>query len=812
MSSFRLKIWQIEQTCVVELSWGQGQQLTAKLPYLPTLTTLYQTWQQTYLNFYQSAVRARVGKSGTLAAPAIDWRAKLVQAEAKLLAEFHLWLSQAELLEIRREIARAALEDTGHSAIDVFVTCDSPELERLPWEAWELGTEFAAKKTIRIARTPANIRADRGQRKRNGKMRILAILGDDTGLNFQADREAVKSLSRLAEIHFVGWQQDTRTADLKQTIRQTIADEQGWDILFFAGHSNEAALTGGELAIAPNESIFLSEIAPQLILAKERGLQFAIFNSCRGLSIAQTLIDLGLNQVAVMREPIHNRVAQEFLVRFVQSLSEFKDGHDALLYACQSLKLEKNLTYPSAYLIPSLFRHPDSVPFQLKPSGWKETLKQWLPTKQEAIALLLLVGLSLFPPLQRWLLEQRVRVQAMYRQTTGQTATSAAPHILLVQIDDRSLQKARITDPKPMRREYLAQLVNQLSALDARVIGIDFWLDRPHAEDASLCTALRSAVARQKTWFVFAVHESDTREWLMTTPEVARSTWSLQGDGAIPLWHLRPLPWLDSTPPPFSYLLATAYRLQTEVFPTHPTEQLLAPNLNSEQELLTQVRATVAKAIPKNGQPLISDAMQLQLVTALSYRFGQRWFQPILDFSIPPDQLYETIPAWQLLEQPDAVLKSRGLTSLQSRLVMITAGEYSEAGAGFEGEDNFPIPAAIADWRSQQVPPNHNPNISGGEVHAYMTHHFLTHRFVVPMPDIWLVLLVIPLGKGLALLFATHAKTQWNFVLMGATIGYGLISLQLYLVPGLLLPWLLPSATVWAYLILTFLRRNHVYH
>jgi hypothetical protein len=37
----------------------------------------------------------------------------------------------------------------------------------------------------------------------------LAILGDDTGLNFQADKQAVRSLCSIAEVEFVGWQRWT---------------------------------------------------------------------------------------------------------------------------------------------------------------------------------------------------------------------------------------------------------------------------------------------------------------------------------------------------------------------------------------------------------------------------------------------------------------------------------------------------------------------------------------------------------------------------------------------------------------------------
>lgn len=809
MTAFRLKIWQIEQTCIFDLTWGQNwsQQLTVKLPYLSTLAPLYQTWRQAYLNFYQSGVRARVEISGTATAPAIDWRARLVQAEAQLLAEFHYWLGQAELLPLRQAIARAAsASKQAATPVDLFVTCDSDELARLPWEAWELGTEFATPQPIRIARTPTTIRAEAGQRLRSGKMRILAILGDETGLSFATEQAALRSLRAVATVEFVGWRSGCSSARLKEQIQQQIADEQGWDILFFAGHSNETEITGGELAIAPGVSILMQEIAPQLAIAKARGLQFALFNSCNGLSIAQTLINLGLSQVAVMREPIHNQVAQEFLLRFLQALAAYQDSHEALLTACQFLKLERNLTYPSASLIPSLFRHPDSVPFQLKPFGWRAALKQWLPTRREAIALTLLTAVSLLPPVQQSLLDQRVLLQARYRQWTGQMGTPATPPLLMVQIDEASLRKDGISNANPFPRDYLAKLVRQLSALKAQVVGIDFQLDRPHAEDPQLKQALQTAIQRHHTWFVLVGRQSQTGEWLMVTPEVASPTWSLQGDSWVPFWYVKPLPWLDSTPQPFSYLLATAYRLQHQA-PGAASPPY--PSLDNPQELATQLNLYSRQQPAATRNPLITEAMQLHPITALSYALQQRWLQPILDFSIPPSQVFDTIPAWQLLQQPQQVLQSHKLTDLHTQLVMIAAGGYSEAGANFEGEDNFPLPPAIAYWRSQQQPPDENRVLPGGEAHAYMTHHFLTQRFVIPIPDLWMVLLTIPLGKALALYGSRGHKQRRVWLPLGITLGYGVLSLQAYLTAAVLLPWLLPTATLGMYVLSTGKREHH---
>ena len=72
-----------------------------------------------------------------------------------------------------------------------------------------------------------------------------------------------------------------------------------------------------------------------------------------------------------MREPIHNRVAQTFLIQFLQSLSHLDDVHTALQKVSQSLRSESNLTYPSAHLVPSLFRHSDAALFRLHPTDWQ---------------------------------------------------------------------------------------------------------------------------------------------------------------------------------------------------------------------------------------------------------------------------------------------------------------------------------------------------------------------------------------------------------------------------------------------------------
>ena len=806
-----LKVQQIDRVCRFDLSWGQGQQLSATLDYPVELMQCYYAWQQAYLSFYKSVklsiaqpstqlepdeLRGRTIASGSFA-PAVDWQARLVEAETHLLQGLHCWLRQGELFEIRAAIAQSQCSQ-------VFLTCTPIELARFPWEAWEIGSDFAAVGAVRLVRIPATIRAAAVPLRRRGRARILAILGDDTGLNFQADRAAVADLTRIAEVQFVGWQPGQSATEVKEAIRQAIADDRGWDVLFFAGHSNETLVTGGELAIAPGVSLQICEIAAPLTLAQSRGLQFALFNSCSGLAIAESLIDLGLSQVAVMREPIHNRVAQEFLRLFLHHLAAHRDVQESLQLACQFLRLEKNLTYPSAYLLPSLFCRPGAAWFQLPRIDWRLRLRQALPTRWQTIAFTACAALSLVPPAQTALLHQRLWTQALYRQTTAQVPPPATPPVLLVQIDDASLRRdPRIANPNPINRRYLAAVVDRLAQQKARVVGVDYLLDRPVGDEPVLAQAIRKAVSQHQTWFVFgAPFSSFEQENLFAARPVADPAWSLQGYVSI-LPEQVTLPYPDEdcrAACPFGYWLALLH-----------TSSPPPPQLSSSTDSRSLLAAAVAQAAPKNPQLQSLQRSRLSPVSASLYdTLGLPWFDPIVDYSIPPDRIYRRLAAWRLLEHPES------LPDLSHQIVIIAAGGYTEAGGVKPQQvDYYSVPPAVEFWRDRlprdngaatfrqgrsQNTPDYLPVLTGGEIHAYSLHHLLHQRLVVPVPDLLLLGLAGLLGRGLADRVGKR-KRPWAIGLALATGLYGFASLQLFVSASVLLPWLLPSSLVWLLLL-----------
>lgn len=808
MANLYLKIQEVNQTCLLELSWGKGQQITAEVNYPDNIIRLYTVWQQAYYDFYNhQEFRGRVISQGVINQAPVDRHAKLVKAEATLLYEFHQWLRDRKLYEIREVVGKTSKQIVTQTnkkthetdtAVNVFIICNSLELARLPWESWELGKEFAADK-IRVIRQPINIIQPSTDPVIGRKARILAILGDDNGLSFSQEKQALKSLEKVIDVQIIGWEAGKDINDLKQEITNNLKSDRGWDILFFAGHSNETNLTGGEITIAPNHTISLHEIERPLTIAKENGLQVAIFNSCKGLSIANRLIDLGLSQIAVMREPIHNQVAIEFFLRFSQALSEYKDIYECLLSASQYLRLEKNLTYPSAYLVPSLFSHPAATLFRITPFGIKQRLKGLIPTPVEAIAISALTLISIQVPVQGWLLEKRVETQAIYRQITGQVESVQTPPVLLVQIDNESINKAGILSPRPMNRQYLASLVDKLVDLQAPVVGIDYLLDRP---DKNRDRILAKSIQRGLTFpptptrFVFAKTRDKNAKWLVVNPEIASPNWILPGEiELLPGYYMQLIPRSDENPKPraFAFLLAISHQLRKH-------DKSPKPQLESKQDFWQQINNYITN---HNEKDLLhkNPRSRLQNLTVISYGLGQMWLHPIVDFSIPPGQVYQTIPAWELLESKAGSSLQK---QLQQQVVIIAPGAYGEAGTAKDGEDNFELPAALAFWRNQKNNHNRLGVMTGGEVHSYMMHHYLKNRMVIPIPDVWMIGLAILLGKFLSHYLSLH-QVKRSHVLMLLSIGtpvYGLICLQTYISStALLLPWLLPTVTFWFYIL-----------
>jgi hypothetical protein len=800
--TFKLKVWHQpgDEFCSFLLLWDAGgKDIYVSLKYSEELQKRYRRWQKLYLASYELRPPQPLGNSGALNPGFGDRGNVLQEAEQDLVKSFQRWLGEGEVRKIQEKIRDELSHIAQHSSeqgreagervgIDVFISCNSIELARLPWEAWELAPERAPLGTVRIARTFAHSPDIYPVKKplRYRRPRILALIGHDPELPLHEDWKTLRSsLKSIADIYRVQWQPDDGIVEIKNKIAADISDNRGWDVLFFAGHSDETS-TGGRLAIASNLSLSIGELEDHLIEARENGLQLAVFNSCSGLPIATKLVELGM-QVVVMREPIPHKAAQIFLKQFCQQLAEHQDVHDALQHACYHLQSVEKFAHPSAYLIPSFFSPANAAPFRLEPSRWRRCTPRGL-------ALATLVLLSLMTPVQDWLLDRRVLIQAMYRNTTNQLPRETLPPVRLIAIDRESINRATETmdgfQVKPMDRRYLANLVTRLSTLGVKVIGIDYFLNQPEPNTEQLAKSIQAAVKQQETWFVLATSEPDR---LKVTPAIASANWSLQGDVNFYGWDVElPTDATCSKVCPFAYLLALASTLngQSSLF------DLPQPQLKSH----TDFQQELSRYLNRGEE-------QQNAIAVLQRTYSPLGMRSILDFSIPPQQAYERIPAWQFLSRPLSKPKN-----LQQQVVIIATGRYSKA------EDNFPMPSAIHYWKpwchSSQSRERQKPScvdvFTGGETHAYMVYQLLSSHRIALISDFWTIGVAAVLGKWIARKLRQQQNSkrkQQIFELVGATTVYGLVGLQVYISASVSIPWFLPSVMFWTYILSIFRKK-----
>lgn len=99
-----------------------------------------------------------------------------------------------------------------------------------PWHRWDLLAEAEAEVALSAIEydCPNNLNPLPTPK---GKVRILAILGRGADINQDADKQALEELAGKAGAQ-ITWREQPQASELNEQLWQ-----QGWDILFFAGHS-----------------------------------------------------------------------------------------------------------------------------------------------------------------------------------------------------------------------------------------------------------------------------------------------------------------------------------------------------------------------------------------------------------------------------------------------------------------------------------------------------------------------------------------------------------------------------------------------
>lgn len=322
----------------------QSIEAVGRLPPVPELPGYYDRWQTLYHQLGET-VRLSVTK-----VEPIDFsrRREACLTAAHLLQDrLNTWLLAEEFRPIREKwLEQLSLEDE----IRIIIQTENSQLRRLPWNLLDFMERYSRAEVALSALAWEQITQPKPI---SSQVRILAVLGDSQGIDTNRDRQVLEQLPQ-AQVEF-----------LPEPSRKELSDrlwQQSWDILFFGGHSSsQGAHETGRIFLNQTDSLTINELKYALRKAVAGGLKFAIFNSCDGLGLARELAELQIPQVIVMREPVPDRVAQEFLKSFLNSFAYGKSFYLAVREARERLEgLEDH--FPCASWLPIICQHPAAIP------------------------------------------------------------------------------------------------------------------------------------------------------------------------------------------------------------------------------------------------------------------------------------------------------------------------------------------------------------------------------------------------------------------------------------------------------------------
>lgn len=330
---------------------GGFEQFIGCLPPNPELAILNQKWQTFYKALHQRFDVARrrlfeVEEEGLTNISVRGFQELCQDIETK----FNLWLDSPSFSPIDRKLRTRLIPN---DEIQIIVETGDIILHRFPWHLWHFLEDYQQAEIGISTPEYSQINITKKPRK---KLRILTILGHSEGINIEIDRALIKEIKN-AEITFLV---EPKTTEF----HQKLWDKEGWDMLFFAGHSHTENHQG-IIFINPQESLTINELKTALNQAIKQGLNLAIFNSCDGIGLAQELSKLNIPQVIVMREGVPDLIAQEFLKNFLSALQQNKSVFCALREARERLQAwDKD--FPGGSWLPMICQNLSTFNLEIK--------------------------------------------------------------------------------------------------------------------------------------------------------------------------------------------------------------------------------------------------------------------------------------------------------------------------------------------------------------------------------------------------------------------------------------------------------------
>ncbi|WP_293132402.1 CHAT domain-containing protein [Microcoleus sp. bin38.metabat.b11b12b14.051] len=340
----------------------------ASLPPAPEVEELHRRWKVlcNALKPGSAASRIKLKSPGVTTNFSEDTPEEIYPNLYKHMRE---WLASDEFCKKIELNLRTYIGNISES-FKIFLENDNSQLWELPWDAWALREVYANCEIILTSCEYGTITRARNAVPvvRFSEGRILCVFGNSQGIDIKKDRRTIeKLLGDRCELNFL-------KEPTAEKLYEELFDEKGWQVLFFAGHSNsDWNAANGLLYInqnPDNNTITVEELKSGLKQAISNGLQLLIFNSCSSLGIATDIVAEGLHlpSIIVMRAPLPDPIAHDF----VKSLFEYLALGDPLFLAVRKAKndlLSWEPRFPGASGIPMLCQHPTFDEFILP--RWK---------------------------------------------------------------------------------------------------------------------------------------------------------------------------------------------------------------------------------------------------------------------------------------------------------------------------------------------------------------------------------------------------------------------------------------------------------
>ena len=301
----------------------------------------YQKWRKNYqqLNYFIK-LKAKLDRVAYSIGTEVDNYIYLQKQKCKqdfiLLKErVDRWLKSPGFRHISQILREHLNKDED---ILFLISTSSLELRQLPWHLWSIIQEYPLAEIIL---SPKNeLLPNPSPKFTRYNLKILAII------NNIREQEFFKYKQELIERFF-----SAKITFIYQANRQKINEflrKNPWDILFF--HNCDRVTEYKKiLDSSENENINIDSIEYGLKIARDNGLQLAIFNIRDSWEAIPRLEKINIPNSIIMREAVSERAAHKFFIYFLEDLISNKSLPLAVCSARKKLRQIENLYYDPSW-------------------------------------------------------------------------------------------------------------------------------------------------------------------------------------------------------------------------------------------------------------------------------------------------------------------------------------------------------------------------------------------------------------------------------------------------------------------------------